>query len=86
MEATLASIKASIEKLREDAARFRKLSHQRRAADQARITDKLDEYIADIERKAADLEETVRQGPYDRCNLEKAASHMRSSWKTPRWS
>lgn len=61
MEATLASIKADLAKLREDAARYRKLSQQQRAADHAPIADKLGEFVADLERKAEELEETLRR-------------------------
>jgi hypothetical protein len=54
MEKTLSEITADIERLRRPAVKCRKLSEERRALDQVQIADKLMEYVADLEAKAAD--------------------------------
>jgi hypothetical protein len=60
MEKMLAEIKADIAKLHEHAAKYRKLAEERRAADHGPIADKLLEYVADLEAKAAAMEAALQ--------------------------
>lgn len=56
MERTFADIEADIASLRANAAKFRRLAEERRAADHVPIAEKLMEVVADIEAKVAQLE------------------------------
>lgn len=61
MEKTLSEITADISRLREHAAKYRKLAEERRAMDHGPIADKLTEFVADLEAKAAEIEATLRR-------------------------
>ncbi len=63
MEKTFSEITADIIRLREHAAKYRKLAEERRALDHGSIADKLTEFVADLEAKAAEMEATIRRLP-----------------------
>jgi hypothetical protein len=60
MEKTLTDIEADIASLRSNASKFRLLAEERMAADQHRIAAKLIETVAELEKRAKELEDFVR--------------------------
>jgi hypothetical protein len=56
MEKTLIDIEADVARLRADAAKYRQLAEERKAADHVMISQKLLELVADIEKEVARLE------------------------------
>jgi hypothetical protein len=61
MDKTLTEIRSDIASLREHAAKYRKLAQERRAVEQNLIADKLAEFVAELETKAAEMESTLRR-------------------------
>ena len=63
MKKTLEEVKADIVSLREHVAKYRSLSEQRRDAGDVRISEKLLEFVHELESKVREMEAMLTERP-----------------------